>query len=175
MQKNETSVIHDHPFSSGDHSGDKNSKLYSSEQCIIVQGLVESSETIPKDRIIDDLKQIKICIEPLLDKGDNIEIFKAYRLGTLKDDMRPRPLKLILRDKYQVNMLLHRKRSIKHTQPTVFFQREYTPKEREKHRYLVTQLKQRQMLGERNLVIKEGKIVTKEIQFLWQSPFSISM
>jgi hypothetical protein len=150
-------------------------KPYKPEQCLIVQGLAESLESVPKKRTFEDLRGIQKCIESILSEGDHVEIHKAYRLGALKEDMRPRPLKLILGDENQVKMLLQRKHHFRTTDPTVFFQREYTPKEREKHRCLVTQLKQRQLSGEQNLVIQNGMIVRKQIQFLWKNPFSISM
>jgi hypothetical protein len=150
-------------------------KPYVPEQCVIVQGLTESSKTIAKDRTLDDLTQIQACIRSILVAGDNIDIYKSYRLGKLETGSRPRPIKLILRDSSQVDILIKRKYLLKNKSPQVFFQREYSPREREKHRELIIQLQRRRMNGEKNLLIKDGEIITKSVSFLWENPFTICL
>jgi hypothetical protein len=150
------------------------SKTYDTKQCLVVQGLPESPKPLPKDKTHDDLNSLQACIQPLLNPEENVEIYRSYRLGTVGDNSRPRPIKLILANDSQVDMLLARKHQLKNSSPHVFFQREYSPREREKHRQLLVQLHQRRIDGEKNLTIRNGEIISSTVTFLWNHPFSIS-
>ncbi|MGL5232939.1 MAG: hypothetical protein ACRC7W_06380 [Fusobacteriaceae bacterium] len=147
---------------------------YKSEQCIIVKGLPECDDPIAKNRITQDIRKFKEYALPLLRGDERIEICKAIRLGRERSMTSPRPLKLILRSKEQRDFLLQRKSILNEGGFKVFFQQEYSPREREKYRELYQQMKMRMQCGEKYLTIRNGEIVKKEYSYLWTSPVVIS-
>jgi hypothetical protein len=152
-----------------------NNKLYTSDQCLIIKGIAESHEVDPKARISYDLGQFKECAIALLKKDERIEVLKAYRLGKFEPDGKCRPLKLVLRDENQRNLLLQRKNLLQIHHSSVFFQREYTPKERQKYRDLYQEMQFRISNGESGLIIKQGKVVVRNQPYLWENPVLISI
>jgi hypothetical protein len=147
---------------------------YHSEQCLIVKGLNESEDPIAKNRITHDLLKFKEYVTPLLREGENIEICKAFRLGQDRSATSPRPLKLILKSKQQRDILLQRKPAIRGGEFKIFFQQEYSPREREKYRELYQKMQLMIQNGEKYLTIKNGQIVKKNYSYLWTSPVVIS-
>jgi hypothetical protein len=152
-----------------------NAPAYAVEQCLIVKSLPESDDNIPKNRLKRDLAQIQMCFSYLLREGERLDICKAFRLGKYEPSGNPRPLKIIFRDEMQRNILLQRKFLLRGYSPCVFFQREYTPKERHKYRELYLTMKTRMDLGESSLMIKNGEIIKRErSSYLWINPVSVS-
>jgi hypothetical protein len=148
---------------------------YERGQCIIIHGLKESFEKFANDRIISDLKSFQNCLETILDGTEFISIIKAFRIGSYNGDSNSeeghcRPLKVILQSDAQVNLLLKRKYKLKTKYPTVFFQPEYTKKERDKLRQLSLDLKSRRQAGETNLRIVNGEIISTQMSYFWQKP-----
>jgi hypothetical protein len=154
-------------------------KFYDSEQCIFVHGIPESESLSSKDKLKDDLRHFNECLSDLLPDGEDYTILKALRIGRISDstrtEIRPRPLKIILSDPNQVSKLLQRKYLLKENTPGVFFQPEYHPKEREKRKELVVELKRRIQSGENGLRISNGTIVKKVKNFLWADPITMKV
>jgi hypothetical protein len=146
---------------------------YTTDQCLIIYGIPESTNDSPKGRITEDLSQVQLCIASLLGANEHIEIYKAYRLGSAQPTQKPRPLKLILNNNQQVELLLRKKFFLKNQHPNVFFQKEYSVRERQKRRELTLEIKRRYANGDTNLVIKDGEIVKRTQAFLWQKPFTV--
>jgi hypothetical protein len=151
-----------------------NNHLYLTEHCLIIKGLSELTDEVPKNRLMHDLSQIKSCFTYLLRDGENIEIRKAYRLGTYEQLKAPRPLKVILGSEAQRKILLERKSLLRNYGTAVFFQREYSPRERQKYSELYLTMKTRMEMGETSLIIRNGEIVKKNSSFLWSTPVTIS-
>jgi hypothetical protein len=148
--------------------------IYSINQCLIIKGLPESDDNIPKKRLEHDLSQLQSCISPILEGNESLEICKAFRLGKYETSNFPRPLKIILREENQRDLLLQRRSLLKDGTSRIFFQREFTPKEREKYRELHTIMKSRMELGEKFLTIMNGEIVKRNPPYLWTTPVTIS-
>jgi hypothetical protein len=151
-----------------------NDGIFSTNQCLIIKGLPESSDIIPKNRLKHDLSQLQSCTFPLLQGDESLEICKAFRLGKYETSKFPRPLKIILRSEDQRDLLLSKKSILRNYSPHVFFQREYSPKERQKYRDLYQLMKSRLELGETSLIIRNGEIVKRNNSFLWSTPVKIS-
>jgi hypothetical protein len=147
------------------------------KQCIVIHGFAESNEKLPRDKLAADLYLFQNCLESILTENESITVLKAFRLGRLDDnfnaEIRPRPLKLILKDEQQAELLLKRKHMLKSLQPNVFFQPDYTLKDRDKLRETLLELKRRKNCGERNLRILNGEIVSKPRFFLWKEPVTL--
>jgi hypothetical protein len=146
---------------------------YRREQCIIVKGIPESLEGSPKEKVRRDLEQFQDCVMPLLAENDRIQVLRAHRLGTDTSNQRPRPLKVILRDPDQSQLLLKRKGLLRSNNPNVFFQPDYPPKERQKFRELYSELKSRKEKGETGIRIQNGQIIQSNQTYLWNNPFTI--
>jgi hypothetical protein len=151
-----------------------NAPVYSIDQCLIIKGIPESDDLIPKNRIKHDLSQFQECASKLLQNGEGVEVCKIFRLGSYEPKNFPRPLKVIFRNESQRNILLNRKAMLRSVTPQVFFQREYSPKERQKYRDLYEQLKTRRELGETGLIIRNGEIIKMGTSYLWRTPVLIS-
>jgi hypothetical protein len=147
---------------------------YTTGQCLVVKGLPESNSDIPKTRLKDDLLLIQSCFSFLLRGDESLEICKAFRLGKYDPSSSPRPIKIILKEEVQRNVLLQRKFLLRSYTPCVFFQKEYTPKERHKYRELYSAMKLRMELGETSLMIRNGEIIKRKSSFLWNTPVTIS-
>jgi hypothetical protein len=149
--------------------------VYRREQCLIVKGLPEINDSASTVRIANDLSEFGKCVTAVLNKDERVEICKAFRIGKYESQETCRPLKIIFKTEHQKEMLLARKSLLKNLHPHVFFQQDYTPKEREKYRELQRILHTRQLNGEIGLIIKDGQIVKKNETFLWKCPYVISL
>nr|VZI10689.1 unnamed protein product [Spirometra erinaceieuropaei] len=137
-------------------------------QCLIIQGLPESTAGASKERVSADLKLFQCLLNELLRPNEEVSVLKAFRLGKRSIDIsehsRPRPLKILLANQEQVGLILLRRFRIKDTNRGVFFQPDYTPAERIKRRQLVLELRTRLQNGETDLVIYNNQIVQRDLQ-----------
>jgi len=103
---------------------------------------------------------------------DDVSVEDAVRLGKKQDvsdsEPKPRPLKLVLASEDQKDKILYRSKNLRGKKDKgldkVFIHQDLTPKQRERRRQLVTELKDRQAKGEKNLIIVNGKIVIRRGQ-----------
>ncbi len=172
--------IHWHQVVAGSKSKPHN-PLVNRNQCIVIKGMPESSAEAPKKRIDHDMDLFHTYVKALLylDEEMEVPVLKAFRMGQKKDSNedsgQPRPIKFILKHEEQVKLLLSRKPHLRKNHSTVFFQRDYSPAEREKWRELMTELHRRSNAGQRNLRIVNGEIVTAQRSFLWRQPITICL
>ena len=105
----------------------------------------------------------------------NIDITKAFRLGKKNGD-KHRPLLIGLEHEENKSSILscsHKLRN--HDQyKCVYIVSDKTKFEREKHKKLVDELKQRRADGETNLIIRNGSIITRPHHVTSQQPSSDS-
>nr|VZI50532.1 unnamed protein product [Spirometra erinaceieuropaei] len=94
-------------------------------QCLIIQGLPESTASASKERVSADLQLFQCLLNELLRANEEVSVLKAYRLGNRSIDIsehsRPRPLKIVLANQEQVGLILSRRFRIKDTNRGVFF------------------------------------------------------
>jgi len=132
---------------------------------VIIHGLQESSAAEAKERRNEDSDLAQLLLHKI--SCDDINVGHITRLGPPPESAgtKPRPVKLTVstvdaRDKilrYSKNL-----RAIKEdVWKVVFIHQDLTPKEREARKLLVQELKARKLAGESNLIIVNGKIVTK--------------
>ena len=91
---------------------------------------------------------------------DGVRAFRVYRLGK-KQDNKTRPLLITLDSVCMKKTILSKSSSLRKMEhrKDVFISPDLTPKEWEANRLLHTELKRRKSAGEKNLVIRRGKIV----------------
>nr|VZI33590.1 unnamed protein product [Spirometra erinaceieuropaei] len=74
-------------------------------QCLIIQGLPESTASASKERVSADLKLFQCLLNELLRPNEEVSVLKAFRLGKRSIDIsehsRPRPLKIVLANQEQ--------------------------------------------------------------------------
>nr|VZI26708.1 unnamed protein product [Spirometra erinaceieuropaei] len=74
-------------------------------QCLIIQGLPESTASASKERVSADLKLSQCLLNELLRPNEEVSVLKAFRLGKRSIDIsehsRPRPLKIVLANQEQ--------------------------------------------------------------------------
>ena len=135
-------------------------------QCnVIIHGLPEPTATEADDRRNEDLNLVEQMLHVM--NCDQVSVNHITRLGTPKEDpsSKPRPVKLsMLSSDARLKVLRNSKNlrvSNDATWKTVFMHQDLTPRERENRRRLVQQLKDRKSAGETNLIIINGKIVTR--------------
>jgi hypothetical protein len=84
--------------------------------------------------------------------------------GIGNDEIRPRPLKVVLDDEHSKNELLERARYLKTTKfRNVYIVPDMTTKEREQRRMLVKERDARKAQGQ-DMVIYRGKLVTRYVK-----------
>nr|VZI45770.1 unnamed protein product [Spirometra erinaceieuropaei] len=74
-------------------------------QCLIIQGLPESTAGASKERVSADLKLFQCLLNEILRPNEEVSVLKAFRLGKRSIDItehsRPRPLKIVLANQEQ--------------------------------------------------------------------------
>nr|VZI35419.1 unnamed protein product [Spirometra erinaceieuropaei] len=134
-------------------------------QCLIIQGLPESTASASKERVSADLQLFQCLLNELLRPNEEVSVLKAFRLGKRSIDIsehsRPRPLKIVVANQEEVGLILSRRFRIKDTNRGVFVLPDYTPAERIKRRQLVLELRTRLQNGETDLVIYNNQIVQR--------------
>lgn len=93
----------------------------------------------------------------------NTEVTKHMRLGQ-QNPNRPRPVLIVIKDKLKKIQLLTRGkllRSKTNYLKDIYIAPDMTPTEREENRRIVNELRNRRNTGEENLIIRQGKIVSK--------------
>ncbi|BHF67229.1 hypothetical protein SprV_0301025400 [Sparganum proliferum] len=109
----------------GNHTSIENKIETDRENCLIIQGLPESSANTPKERVSEDLSLFQGLLNNILEPTEAIEVIKAFRLGKRADNpsvsICPRPLKVVLASSDQASLIYSRRFRIKGSNPDVFF------------------------------------------------------
>ena len=142
------------------------------EKNLIVVNIPESAKDSPKDREKEDRDKMEVLLRKILPEAekDELKISDQFRLGERNKSKRPRLIKLqmektstkskILKEYYNV---INRKegREIP-LNDRVFFNKDQTKKERETDIKMKEELHRRREEGEKDLVIRGGRIIKDE-------------
>ena len=134
---------------------------------IIIHGLTESTDDNVRAGADPDEEQIEQLLHEI--GCDEVSVAGAVWLGRKQDassaDYKPRPLKLVLASEDQKDKILYRSKNLRGKKDKgldkVFIHQDLTPQQRKRRRQLVTELKDRQSKGEKNLIIVNGRIVPR--------------
>jgi len=132
---------------------------------VIIHGLKEPTAGEAEDRRHEDY----ILAQELLHKlsCDDVSVNHIARLGAppTDGDSRVRPVKLELASADSRDKVLRNAKNLRRetdaTWKSIFLHRDLTPREREARRLLVQELKDRKTAGEANLIIVNGRIVSR--------------
>jgi hypothetical protein len=135
---------------------------------IIVANLPESEKETVEDRKTEDRDRVRQLVRKIVDETEAQEVDNPVRLGQLQigRNTKPRLLRMTLKNEETKKKIMRNVASLNKNVPPkdrVYINDDSTPKEREKIRKLVTELKTRTGNGEQNLMInyREGKVVTR--------------
>ena len=128
---------------------------------LIVHGLLEPTDGGEESVSGDAKKRDESNIVDLLHemKCDDVSVESFVRLGKRSDDVDagPRPLKLVLTSEKHKEKVLKMTKNLKlrnSARPDrVFIHQDFTPKQREKRKKLVEEMKQRRANGETDLIL----------------------
>jgi len=143
---------------------------------VIVFGLNESQSDDAEESNMEDSCKISEMLHEMNVSG--IGVRQVFRLGACQTDQdaQPRPVKVVLDNEEQHQTMLKSAKNLRNAVRggwnKVFVQPDLTPKQRMARRQLVTQLKERQLRGESNLIIVNNKIVTR--RNVWMSTGSVN-
>jgi len=104
-------------------------------------------------------------------KCDKVSVNSFSRLGRRQEgiDAKPRPVKMTLASEVQKDEVLRQAKNLKGKKDKgfdrVFIHQDLTPKQLQKRKALVQELKERQSKGERNLMILGDKIVVRRMHY----------
>jgi DNA-binding protein YbaB len=131
---------------------------------VIIHGLHEPARDSGDAGWEEDRDQLMDVIHAL--KCDTVSINTFFRLGKRQEgaDSLPRPVKMVVASEEQKTQLLARTKNLKSVKrfEKVFMHPDLTPKQRQKRKELVAELKERKESGELNLVIRNGRIKKRE-------------
>ena len=130
---------------------------------LVIYGLPEHQGSISTECQSKDSDSLRELVHSEF-SVDNLEINKIIRLGKFFKD-KPRPLLVTLSDKsVRRHILLNAKILCKsNTYKQVFISPDFSIKERESNKLLRLELLRRKQEGERNLIIRHGKIVSIQL------------
>ncbi|VDP82761.1 unnamed protein product [Echinostoma caproni] len=145
-------------------------KLLPRSQCLIVVNLPEAEATTAQARMNHDLQLLRLHMVTLFD-GDEVEpaasisVKATFRLGKLRQDNSPRPLKVVLRAESQVKAILQRTYKLKGT--PVRFLRDLDPDQCSKLKTALEELGERRAKGETDLCLQDFRVHRKRPQLRW--------
>ncbi len=131
----------------------------------MVYGIPPSDDPSPSSRVEYDISKLRLYLSKILAEDESVSVCKAYRVGPVgaNGDNRPLPLKVILSSEQDLQSILSRKRKLASLAPNIFFHRNFSLPERLKYRALKEEIPRRSNQGETNLVILDGKIISRPI------------
>jgi hypothetical protein len=113
---------------------------------VIVHGIAESKAAKVEDKCKEDDDQVQLMLHKM--SCDDVSVKQVTRLGGIQTglDARARPVRLILETEAAKNMVLQKAKNLHYQKDggwnTVFVHQDLTPKEREKRRALVREIKE---------------------------------
>lgn len=132
---------------------------------IVMFGVVESKEQGFEKRRLEDEVRIQEIFHEI--GCDNTTVNRVVRMGRRAEgeNGKPRPMLVTMASETQKDQVLIRAKNLRRSGreglDKVYIFQDLTPRQRERRKKLVTELRERQERGEANLIIVNGKIVTK--------------
>jgi hypothetical protein len=141
------------------------------KKTLVLLGVPESDSSDPKIRLKADIDFLQTCLGKVIPAEKNFTIRKVFRVRPRQPNSQfPRLLKVILDCAGDRDLILSRCFLLKGLYPKISVQKDLTLAERQAHKSLVGELKNRTAAGEVGLKIKNGKIVQPQRSFLWTNP-----
>lgn len=135
---------------------------------VIVHGLAEPSGDTAEARVQSDCDQLENLFHKI--ELDTISVKHITRLGKRAEepDAKPRPVKLTVASETHKDDVLKQAKNLRRIKEggmdKVFIHQDLTPRQRQRRKLLVQELKDRQQRGEQNLILVNWKIVTKQLR-----------
>ena len=132
---------------------------------IVVFGVPESTESDYDRRRAEDEDHLQNIFHEI--KCDSTTVNRVIRMGKrpVQENDKPRPMLVTMASEGQKDQVLVRSKNLKRSgregMDKVFIFQDLTPRQRDKRKKLVQELKDRQQSGEKDLVIAGGKIVCR--------------
>jgi len=132
---------------------------------IIIHGLAESQEEEAVKRLEEDTSHVYAIMHDL--KLDDVKAMQIIRLGKKPANAtdKPRSIKAVLQSEDQKDKTLKAAKNLKDMKKEgwdrVFIQQDLTPKQQEKKKELLGQMKERKEEGEQNLILWNWKIIKR--------------
>lgn len=131
---------------------------------LLIVNMKESRSEDAEQRKRDDLQEIKRVLEPVIDLQVE-DLSDPTRLGQI-GGRRPRMLKVTVKTEEKKKEIIRKAQGInegiENVTDRIFFNPDLTKKEREESKKLRDELKKRRNEGEKDLVIRNGKIVVQQ-------------
>ena len=132
---------------------------------VVIFGVPESAESDFEKRRTDDEDQLQTVLH--LIKCDTTTVNKIVRMGKRPEqkDAKPRPMLVTMASEEQKDLVLTKSKNLKRSgqegMDKVFIFQDLTPRQRERRKKLVQELKDRKQKGESDLIIVGGKLINK--------------
>ena len=132
---------------------------------VIVHGLSEPTASTSKDREAEDKDLTEVLLHKM--SCDTVSVKQVTRLGAPPEEgqaAKPRPLRITLETEDAGNTVLRNAKNLKGKEggwDRVFVHQDMTPKQREARKVLIQELMERKNNGETDLIIVNGRIVTR--------------
>ena len=146
-------------------------EIYRRKNCVIIHGLAEAMTTDKQEAKKHDVDLITDLLHEL--RCDDLSVGTIIRLGEDPskrprqegEEAKPRPVKMVMASESQKDKLLFQAKNLRTTTQLrfkgIFIHQDLTPLQRQMRHKLVLELKERQEKGEKNLILVNGKIVTR--------------
>ena len=131
---------------------------------VIIHGLAEATGTDDDNGREQDDEAVLNLLHQM--KCDTLSVQSVTRLGRKQSgepNGKPRPVRLIMASEDQKETILTRAKNLRKIEgmAKVFIHQDLTPKQRMKRKALVSEVKEREQKGEKDLIIINWKIVTR--------------
>ena len=134
---------------------------------LIVFGLPESCQVKPDDKLHEDYENLRLVLQSKINLSAD-DLVNAYRLGSY-DESKVRPFVLKFADESRKWEVLKVAKNLKLFKKDecfpIYFSLDRTQQERSEWRNLLFELRDRTNKGEKNLVIKRNKIISRDQPF----------
>ena len=129
---------------------------------IVIVNMKESAETSAEEKKADDVKKATELIKTIVDINEN-ELTDPIRLGK-EGGTRHRMLKLTVKNEEKKKEIMKKASELNkgkaQSATRIYINQDLTKTQREKHKALRDELKERKQKGEENIAIRNWKIVT---------------
>lgn len=132
------------------------------KNCVIVHGMKEPVGDSFESRKKEDTDQIIGLLHEI--DCDDVSINNIFRLGKRQEDpvSKPRSIKLVVSSEGQKEKILKRAKNLRSKGfDKIFIHQDLTPRQQERRKLLVQEMKERMAKGETDLIIIQEKIVKR--------------
>lgn len=140
------------------------------EQCFLAMNLAESGESSSQARLDGDLTKLRDVLASLFLPGEekiaaSVRVLTAFRLGKLREDGTPRPLKVVLASQDQAQQVTQRSSRLRGSQIRIL--RDLSPEDRIRMKAALEEIHTRRANGEVDLVIRDFRVMRKRPRVRW--------